>query len=597
MVNMEYTLNNKWTTVLEIVDVAFQPILNIHTAKLYGVEALLRNFEDAGFKSIFGLFDAAYQDGVLYPFDIGLREKAFQKFIQLKNFASLRLFYNLDNRLFHTEGTFDFEHLMQGNTKALLQKYNIKQDSICFELSERQEITNTSSRDLETVIQHYKEEEFDVAIDDFGIGHSGYKLLYELTPDIIKIDRFFLTDIDKNLKKQIMVKNIIYLAILLGIKVVAEGVENEEELRVCRDLGCHLVQGYFIQRPTQEVDEITIIYKHIAKIVARERRLNNLSSKIKKYLERSQAFSIASKMKTVIEHFRANPDMIILPIVNLQKEPVGVLLEKDIKDFLYSPYGISILLNEGSNKSKIKNIMTPCVSADINSPLSTIIDLYSNNPKSVGIIITKNAKYFGFLSARAIITIINENNVLMAREQNPLTKLPGNRKIEEYMHDVVQSDGNYLLCYFDLDNFKAYNDVYGFRNGDRVIILFAELLQKQFFGKFFIGHIGGDDFFVATQYENDKKLKLLESLGNMLLHFENDVKSFYTAEDRERGAILAKDREGREKKFGLLSASASVLFVSKASKERSIETINAVLSKQKKIAKCSNDHFCISCLL
>ena len=77
---MKMTLPKIWLETLEILDIAFQPILNIHTGKMFGVEALLRNFQDAGFKSIFGVFDQAFNDGILYNFDIALREKTFKKY-------------------------------------------------------------------------------------------------------------------------------------------------------------------------------------------------------------------------------------------------------------------------------------------------------------------------------------------------------------------------------------------------------------------------------------------------------------------------------------------------------------------------------------
>ena len=77
---MENELSKKWLSNLEVLDVAFQPIINIHTGRIFGVEALLRNFQDIGFVSIFSLFDAVYEENLLYSFDIKLREKTFKKF-------------------------------------------------------------------------------------------------------------------------------------------------------------------------------------------------------------------------------------------------------------------------------------------------------------------------------------------------------------------------------------------------------------------------------------------------------------------------------------------------------------------------------------
>ncbi len=256
---MKNKLPKQWYEYLETLDIAFQPILNIHTGKTYAVEALLRNYQEIGFKSIFSLFDQAYKENILYSFDIELRKKALKKFTQIDDFKNIKLFYNLDNRLF------EMPNFTQGNTIKILKEYGIKKGNLCFEISERHEISNSCN--MEKILEHYKSSNFCIAIDDFGVGHSGYKLLYDSVPNIIKIDRFFITDIQKDIKKKLMVRNITHLAIQLGIKVVAEGVETQDELLTCKDIGCHLVQGYLIQKPTTDTDKILKKYPAMADLI------------------------------------------------------------------------------------------------------------------------------------------------------------------------------------------------------------------------------------------------------------------------------------------------------------------------------------------
>ena len=583
---MQTTLTQVWLDRLDVLDIAFQPILNIHTGKIYAVEALLRNVDDAGFKSIFSLFDKVYKEGMLYPFDIKLREKAFHKFTTIDGYEKIKLFYNLDNRLF------EIKNYSHGNTKRLLEKYKISKDNICFEISERHEITQEC--DITTVLKHYQDEDFCIAIDDFGVGHSGYKLLYESTPNIIKIDRFFLSNIEHNRKKKLLVRNITNLAVQFGIKVVAEGVETREELLTCKDIGCHYIQGYLIQRPTLNAKEITYEYENIIEILSSDRRSKDINSQINPYIDRAKAFDIKTKTGEVVKYLKENPNISILPIVDSLGEPQGILQDKEIKNFLYSPYGMSLLNNDFTQKTKLKNMMTSCGTADVNSDLSTIIELFSNNPESVGILITKNSKYLGFLSARAIITIMNEQNLIFAREQNPLTKLPGNIAIDRYLSNI--SDEDSIICYYDLDNFKAYNDNYGFRNGDRVIMLFADIIKQSLPNEFFKAHIGGDDFFVAVKFHKKDEMLYVDAIKKCIEKFSEDVKAFYSQEDKERGYIISKDRDGNTKKFDLLSVSASVIVV-KSKTRRDLESINQVLSSQKKIAKKDQGKLCISSLL
>ncbi len=241
------------------LDFAFQPIVDIHTREIYALEALLRNVEAIGFGSIHHFFDTAYRLGILYAVDLLLREKAIKKFAQLENYAAIKLFYNLDNRLL------DMKDYATGNTEALLKEFNVDKHALCFEISERHEVTKECDG-IVHILEHYKKEGFHLAIDDFGIGFSGFKLLYEFTPDVIKIDRFFLNGICEDPKKRVIVENIIQLARELGVKIIAEGIERESELEVCKALGCQFVQGYLIQRPGTHLGDIRLNYSAISEV-------------------------------------------------------------------------------------------------------------------------------------------------------------------------------------------------------------------------------------------------------------------------------------------------------------------------------------------
>jgi len=586
---MKKNLPKKWVQNLKVLDIALQPILNIHTGKIFAVEALLRNYEEVGFSSIFELFDAVYEDNLLYSFDLKLRKKAIKKFVEIDGYEKLKLFYNLDNRVLEMP---DFSH---GNTLKLLERYGMSKKSICFEISERHEISNTQR--MQEVLAHYKEEKYCIAIDDFGVGYSGYKLLYDTKPDVIKIDRFFLANINTDNKKKLMSRSITHLAIQLGIKVIAEGIETKEELLACRDIGCHFIQGYFIQKPTKKASEILQEYENIVQILSSEKRVSLGNYQTETYLDKSPSLCIDTEMGIVIKHFQKNPHIETVVIVNANDEPIGILLESKIKEYIYSPYGRSLMTNSTTMKLKLKNLLQPCGVTEVNANMSTIIELFSNNPESVGIILTNNAKYYGFLSARAIITIMNEQNLLYAREQNPLTKLPGNSMIEKYLYDVSKSQEFYIICYLDLDNFKAFNDVYGFRNGDRAIILFADILKKNLPQEFFKAHIGGDDFFIAVQSSYEEEQKQIDAIAHVVKKFCDDTRELYSKEDKENGYILSADREGNKKKFPLLSVSASVLMVRNSSKKRDVDTLNEIFSFQKKVAKQEANHISISCML
>ena len=108
---------------------------------------------------------------------------------------------------------------------------------------------------------------------------------------------------------------------------------------------------------------------------------------------------------------------------------------------------------------------------------------------------------------------------------------------------------------FDFDNFKPFNDTYGFRQGDRAILLFAELCRKAARPEtWFLGHIGGDDFFIGIRGASVEDG--VAEVSALIRQFASDIESFYDPEARARGFITAEDREGKTRTFPLLSASA-----------------------------------------
>ena len=143
-------------------------------------------------------------------------------------------------------------------------------------------------------------------------------------------------------------------------------------------------------------------------------------------------------------------------------------------------------------------------------------------------------------------------------DANPLTRLPGNVSILNEIQGRIDKNELFSVCYTDLDKFKAFNDKYGFKNGDEVIkntarILIESVQEKGTPGDF-IGHIGGDDFVVMTS--PDKAEDLCKSI---IAKFDKMVPELYTEEDRKKGYILAKDRQGRKRKIAFISISIAVV--------------------------------------
>lgn len=143
-------------------------------------------------------------------------------------------------------------------------------------------------------------------------------------------------------------------------------------------------------------------------------------------------------------------------------------------------------------------------------------------------------------------------------DANPLTRLPGNNSIMDELQYRIRSHKPFAVGYVDLDKFKAYNDIYGFEKGDEIIKKMARVLinatQKKGTADTFVGHIGGDDFVYVCDDQ------LADDIARLIMKdFDAVSPSFYNEEDRERGYIIAKNRQNEEVKTGLLSVSIGIV--------------------------------------
>ena len=171
------------------------------------------------------------------------------------------------------------------------------------------------------------------------------------------------------------------------------------------------------------------------------------------------------------------------------------------------------------------------------------------------------------------------------QSSNPLTHLPGNRAINKTITQRLNQP--LALLYADLDNFKAYNDKYGFNKGDTIIADTADILsiavQKHGSDQDFVGHIGGDDFIIVSTPQHAQAVA-----QNICTTFDAHAGSFYNAQDRIAKCIKAKDRQGTLRTFPLVSISVAIL-TNTNKKLESLAQIAQLAAELKKYAKSKPD--------
>ena len=200
---------------------------------------------------------------------------------------------------------------------------------------------------------------------------------------------------------------------------------------------------------------------------------------------------------------------------------------------------------------------------DEDNTITPVIVVSSNGDRTHRLkILNESIEYFikkpvdeGYL----YLTVKNLNRLLsINRRISPLTGLPGNVQIHAELKKRISNKEDFSVLYLDLDNFKAYNDVYGFLQGDHIIEFTANVISSCIHElaseHSFIGHIGGDDFIAIVQ--GTKTEKLCQSI---IATFDSKVKDFYTKEDIEKGYIEVENRKGIVEQFPLTSISIGVV--------------------------------------
>jgi len=201
------------------------------------------------------------------------------------------------------------------------------------------------------------------------------------------------------------------------------------------------------------------------------------------------------------------------------------------------------------------NSITPVIVVSSNSDKEHRIEILK---ESVEYYIKKpvNAQYLYY-------TIKNLGRLLsINRRISPLTGLPGNVQIHAELKKRITNKEEFSVLYLDLDNFKAYNDVYGFLKGDQIIEYTADTILKcihqSFKENYFIGHIGGDDFIaIVPTLDVDNICQLI------IANFDEGVTKFFTEEDLEKGYIEVANRKGIIEQFSLTSISIGAVIADK----------------------------------
>lgn len=510
----------------------FQPLLDLNSGEFLGYEGLIRGPADSPLHSPAKLFSTALQQGLSLELEMLCRQIVLETFARLGLPGSL--FLNVSpETLMHPS-------FKNGQTLEFMAQLGISPERVIIEITENQPTFDFVA--MRSALLHYRAMGFKIAIDDLGEGFSSLRLWSELRPEFIKIDMHFVQGVDTDPVKLQFLKSIQQIALSCGTNVIAEGVETEAELKVVKDIGIAVGQGYFIARPSQTPPLLASSET--------SRVLNAAESAAPTHLElASQTREIANKLLTyiepvlpstendlVFERFCANTALRVIPVVN-NGVPVGLIQRSNFLNIFSRPFQ-----RELHGRKPCELFMQPSpLLVDKEMPIEELSHFLSHAEEdhfSSGFIITEQGRYLGISTGQSLLRELTKMQIAAARYANPLTLLPGNVPINQHIERLLQSQTPFVACYCDLDHFKPYNDVYSYHKGDEMIQLTGRVLSWACDPKLdFIGHLGGDDFILLMQ-SRDWKARLEQSLRA----FEQAASLLFTPQHLAVGGYESADR-------------------------------------------------------
>lgn len=220
------------------IAMAFQPIVDVETGLPFAFEALVRGQNGEGAAEVLARVTSENR----YAFDQQCRVAAIEGAVAagiLQTDARLSINF-LPNAVYSPVACIQL-------TLKTARKTGFPTERLIFEFTENEEIADPEH--VKTIVETYQRMGFATAIDDFGAGHAGLGLLARFQTDFIKLDMELVRGLDASLPRRLIVEAVIRMAQLLGITVIAEGIETEAEFDALRAIGVRYIQGYLLARP------------------------------------------------------------------------------------------------------------------------------------------------------------------------------------------------------------------------------------------------------------------------------------------------------------------------------------------------------------
>jgi EAL domain-containing protein (putative c-di-GMP-specific phosphodiesterase class I)/serine phosphatase RsbU (regulator of sigma subunit) len=369
----------------------FQPVVSLETGDVYGYEALSRIDPDVFHGSITELFSLAEHKGRLWELEKLCRKTAIRTARALG--LNHRLFLNINPDSIYEH---DFQEKF---TQHQLEKYGVDPAEIVLEITEQWSGNNPES--LKTVAAHYRQQAYQIAVDDVGAAYSGLQRVCALDPDFMKIDMSIIRGIEKDQVKQAMVKSLVSFCSSAGTGLIAEGIETERELDMLLTLGVQYGQGFYLAEPArtflktsgESYVRINAYQRNKQVLEQAETGAAVVTEQQKKAADKNSTQPFASgRVETgtgrpvselctpgiilfpdtpvidVIQLFQLHTDCALAAVVDAGKKVLGIMPRSVLLDSFSSQYGFSL-----NSRKLIRDMMvTGFLAVDSNEPVEKV---------------------------------------------------------------------------------------------------------------------------------------------------------------------------------------------------------------------------------
>jgi len=467
----------------------FQPILDMNAETFIGFEGLIRGPEGSPLRAPTELFCTARQCGLSLEVEMLCRQVVLEASADLK--LPGRLFLNV------SPGVLVHPGFRDGQTLRYMERLGITPDRVTIEITEH-EICHDMDAMREALL-HYRRMGFKIALDDLGEGFASLRLWSELHPEFVKIDKHFVRGVESDPLKRQFLKSFQQIADGSGCQIIAEGIETEAEFLTVKSLGIALGQGYLIGRPAPA----PVLAPDAKALPATPRTPHAVPQHARRLtahtlLMHVEPASPETSNNDIYLRFSAEPALNSIAIVR-HGRPLGLISRHAFMERFAQPFQRELLGAKPCSLSVPETL--PLV--EHGTPLPDVALSLGNGHGqrfSDDFVITDKGYYLGIGSWFELLRAITHMQLEAARHANPLTLLPGNVPVSERIGELLDRNARFHVCYCDLNNFKPYNDAYGYFRGDEMLRLTSRILSGACDTALdFAGHLGGDDFILLMQ--------------------------------------------------------------------------------------------------